>query len=143
MSAKPVTPGKPKPDGDRKVVRWMRFGVGAFTAGMLATWLVYSATHPVNIALPQEIPYSDFKSRLAAGDIADVTLGTQIRGTYKITAPGTTATGFFTYPPASGDPELLKELSAAHVTYRALRPATPFTDFLFEWVVPLAFIGML
>ena len=107
--------------------------------GLLAVWLLVLLGAPF---VPQstEIPYSEFKTRLAAGQIVDVTLGTRIRGVMKSpsSADSTKATGpFVTLAPPAGDPDLLKELGAAHVTYRAETPPSPLTSFLLTWMFPL------
>ena len=80
-----------------------------------------------------EMPYSDFKTKLASGQIEQVTLGTRIEGTAKPAASGATPSApvaFFTIPPPAGDPVLLKELGAAHVTYRVATPPNPIGVFL-------------
>ncbi len=87
-----------------------------------------------------EIPYSEFKSKLAAGQIVDVTLGPQIDGVMKNPAPKSpeeATSRFITLSPSNGDPDLLKELGAAHVTYRAKTPPNPIGTFIMSWVLPL------
>jgi cell division protease FtsH len=134
---------------------------GAGTAGsqdqpprksQIPGWLPYAAAALIGVSLLQglvvpllpraaEIPYSEFKAKLAEGQIADVTLGTPIEGTMKPTEGGTPSQAtsrFTTLPPPDGDPELLKELGAAHVTYRAKTPPSPITTFILSWVLPLA-----
>ena len=44
--------------------------------------------------------------------------------------------------PSSGDPDLLKELGAAHVTYRATRPPNPDWQLRAELAVPAAAGGV-
>jgi cell division protease FtsH len=86
-----------------------------------------------------ELPYSDFKTKLSAGQILDVTLGTTIDGLMKDPKAKTpdARTPFSTVSPPNGDPDLIKELAAAHVTYRAKRPPSPIGEFIFSWVLPL------
>jgi cell division protease FtsH len=87
-----------------------------------------------------EIPYSEFKVKLAEGQIADVVLGSPIEGTMKTPegqTPAAAATRFATLPPPDGDPDLIRDLGAAHVTYRAKTPASPITTFVLSWVLPL------
>jgi cell division protease FtsH len=108
-------------------------------------WALQSLVEPL---LPRatEIAYSDFKAKLAAGEVTDVTLGTPIEGVMKVAnadTPGQVTTRFATLPPPAGDPDLIKELGAAHVTYRAKRPPNPIATFLLSWVLPLvAMVGI-
>ena len=108
-------------------------------AALIGVWLLQLVAAPL---LPQaaEIPYSEFKVKLAAGQIADVVLGTQIEGAMKPAegqAPGQAATRFVTLPPPGGDPDLVRELGAAHVTYRAKTPPSPITSFVLSWLLPI------
>ena len=41
-------------------------------------------------------------------------------------------------PPPDGDADLIKELGAARVTYRAKTPPSPITTFILSWILPLA-----
>ena len=52
-------------------------------------------------------------------------------------SPQEATSRFTTLPPPDGDPELLKELGAAHVTYRAKTPPSPIASFILSWVLPL------
>jgi hypothetical protein len=49
---------------------------------MIGVWLLQAVVAPL---LPRaaEIPYSEFKVKLAAGQVTDVTLGTPIEGVMK------------------------------------------------------------
>ena len=114
-------------------------GIAYIGAALLAVWLLRLVVAPL---LPQsaEIPYSEFKAKVAAGQVVDVTLGTQIEGVMKNPAPKSPADAtsrFVTLAPATGDPELLKELGAAHVTYRAQTPPSPIFTFIAGWMLPL------
>ncbi|OFW03402.1 MAG: hypothetical protein A3I61_02175 [Acidobacteria bacterium RIFCSPLOWO2_02_FULL_68_18] len=117
----------------------MGTGIAYLGAALLGVWLLQQVIAPL---LPQsaEIPYSEFKTKLAAGQIADVTLGSQIEGVLKNpapTSPEKTTGRFVTVAPPDGDPELLKELEAAHVTYRATPPPSPIGTFILGWMIPL------
>ena len=126
-------------DRQKQVKRQIGTGIAYLGAALLGVWLLQQVIAPL---LPQsaEIPYSEFKTKLAAGQIADVTLGSQIEGVLKNPAPTSPekATGrFVTVAPPDGDPELLKELEAAHVTYRATPPPSPIGTFILGWMIPL------
>jgi len=108
-------------------------------AVLIGAWLLQAVVAPL---LPRaaEIPYSEFKVKLAQGQIADVVLGTPIEGTMKTPGGQTSApatTQFVTMPPPDGDSDLIKELGAAHVTYRAKTPPSPVSTFILSWVLPL------
>ena len=96
-------------------------------AALTIVWLLQLLVAPLFLRTT-EIPYSDFKAKLAGGQITDVTLGTPIEGVMKNheTKTAETATArFATQPPPGGDPDLLEELGAAHVTYRAAAARSP------------------
>ena len=98
------------------------------------------------LAQSVEIPYSEFKAKLTAGQLVDVTVGPTIDGTIKGPAPKSpeqATTRFVTLMPSSGDPDLLKELGAAHVTYRAAAPPNPIATFVSYWLFPLLLVGAL
>jgi cell division protease FtsH len=108
-------------------------------AALLGVLLLQAIVGPL-LSRSAEIPYSEFKTKLAGGQIADVTLGAHIQGVMKNPAPTSPqeATGrFVTLAPPTGDAELLKELDAAHVTYRAEAPPNLITSFLVSWILPL------
>jgi len=126
-------------DRQKQVKRQIGTGIAYLGAALLGVWLLQQVIAPL---LPQsaEIPYSEFKTKLAAGQIADVTLGSQIEGVLKNpapTSPEKTTGRFVTVAPPDGDPELLKELEAAHVTYRATPPPSPIGTFILGWMIPL------
>ena len=107
-------------------------------AALMGVWLLQMVVGPF-IPRAAEIPYSEFKVKLAESRITEVTLGTPIEGVMKSAdgkAPAQT-TRFATLPPPDGDPDLLRELGAAHVTYRAKTPPSPIATFVISWVLPL------
>jgi cell division protease FtsH len=108
-------------------------------AALVGVWLLQMLVSPL-MQRTTEIPYSDFKTKLAAGEVTDVTLGTPIEGVIKspdAKTKGPATTRFATLPPPGGDPDLIKELGAAHVTYRAKTPPSPIATFMVSWVLPL------
>ncbi|NLT43767.1 MAG: ATP-dependent zinc metalloprotease FtsH [Anaerolineae bacterium] len=92
-----------------------------------------------------EIPYSEFKSKLNAGEILDVTLDEgRIVGT--MTDPDTSARDapalpFTTVAVPEGDPTLIELLDANGVTYSVSPPASPVGGFLLAYALPLLLIG--
>jgi cell division protease FtsH len=117
------------------IPRWLPYAA----AVVMAAWLLQAVVAPL-LPRPAEIPYSEFKVKLAEGQIADVVLGSPIEGTMKNAegqTPGQATTAFVTMPPPDGDPDLIKELGAAHVSYRAKTPPSPIVTFILSWVLPL------
>ncbi|HVO11265.1 MAG TPA: ATP-dependent zinc metalloprotease FtsH [Vicinamibacteria bacterium] len=118
--------------------------LGYLTAALISVWLlqvIAAALFPRT-----EIPYSEFKAKLAAGQITDVTLGTPIEGVMKspnAKGPEPGLSRFATLPPPDRDPDLLKELEAAHVTYRAKTPPSPISGFIANWLLPLVLMTVL
>ena len=122
--------------------RRFRFGVSYFIASMILLWI-----YPLLfLASPRnsEIPYSEFKTKLAAGQIAEVTIGD--RSIYgKMKAPSANGTPaevpFNTVPSPFNDPKLIEELQAANVTYNFERPISPFGALFLNNVLPLLVLG--
>ncbi len=124
-----------QPSRKSQIPSWLPYAAAA----LMGVWLLQALVVPL---LPRaaELPYSEFKVKLAEGQITDVTLGTPIEGVMKNTdgqAPGGATTRFATLPPPDGDPDLIRELGAAHVTYRAKTPPSPIATFMLSWVLPL------
>jgi cell division protease FtsH len=124
-----------QPSRKSQITSWLPYAAVA----LIGVWLVQGVVAPL---LPRaaEIPYSEFKMKLAAGQVTDVTLGTPIEGVMKNPegqTPGRPTTRFATLPPPDGDPDLIRELGAAHVTYRAKTPPSPIATFILSWVLPL------
>ena len=56
--------------------------IASLAAAVIGLWAAQSLFIPM-IPRAVEIPYSEFKSKLAAGEISEVTLGTPIEGVMK------------------------------------------------------------
>jgi ATP-dependent Zn protease len=133
----PPADGSQKPPGPAMPKSMAYIGVV-----LVAVWLLQLLVAPL-LPSAAEIPYSEFKTRLAAGDIVDVTLGTRIEGVMKApgpSAPDAATTRFVTVPPPDGDPKLVEELGAAKVTYRAAAPPSPISTFIIGWILPIMLI---
>jgi cell division protease FtsH len=134
--------GGREPDDDllTRSKRFLRDGIAYLGPALLGVLLLQVVIGPLLAPRAVEVPYSEFKTKLAAGQIVDVTLGPQIQGVMKDASPKSSKEGtspFVTLAPPDGDPDLLKELGAAHVTYRAERPPNPIGTFLISWILPL------
>jgi len=144
MSDRSVKGRNTQPSDDRlkPFKRQIPTAIAYLGAALFVVWLLQLVMGSLQPPA-SEIPYSEFKSKLAAGQIADVTLGQQIRGVMKNAAAKSPdeATGrFVTLAPPDGDPDLLKELAAARITYRAETPPSPIGTLILSWLLPLALI---
>ena len=148
MNPKTKTPQK-DPDEEKKrreqLERQMKFGLSYVISSLIGLWLfqAFILAPIMNQAL--EIPYSEFKSRLAAGQITEAILGQdRIVGTMK--NPDATDTNnptmpFTTNAVPDGDPTLIPALDKAGVKYKVSDPPSPLGSFLLEYGLPLALIG--
>ncbi|HEV3140536.1 MAG TPA: ATP-dependent zinc metalloprotease FtsH, partial [Vicinamibacterales bacterium] len=87
------------------------------------------------------IPYSEFKSLLKSGQVAEVSIADQtIRGTLKQEIPGADGkpTKQFSTTRVE-DPKLTEELEARGVKYNG-EVANHWSDLLIGWILPLVFI---
>ncbi len=129
-----------RPDDDQTPLKGqLRAGFAYLGPAVLVIWLLQFVVTPF-LHRSAENPYSEFKAKLAAGQIVDVTLGSQIQGAMKNAAPKSpeeATSRFVTLAPPNGDPDLLKELGTAHVTYRAEAPPSPIATFILSWMLPL------
>ena len=89
----------------------------------------------------EELPYSEFRTLLAAGKVAEVTVTNQrVTGKLKL-EEGSKAQKLFTTVRVE-DPDLVKELSARNVTFSGVIESTFLRDLL-SWIVPaLVFAGI-
>jgi cell division protease FtsH len=139
-------PEKPKrgPDDEKqgeKLRRQVRFGLTYMLAGLLVLWVFQEFLLSPLMVRAAQIPYSEFKAKLAAGQIVSAVIGEQhIVG--KMRNPNPTSekdrtVPFEAVPMPGGDPELIAELEAAKVDFRAKPPPSPISSFLLAWVLPV------
>jgi cell division protease FtsH len=148
---KPDPKSKPDPKHDeeerrKQARRRMNFGITYLIASMIGLWLFQQFVLGPLAVQATEIPYSDFKAKLSAGQIVDLTIGdTRLVGDMKDpnAKPGdTTATvPFTTVGVPNGDPKLIEQLDAAGVKYTVAAPPSPVGAFLLSYGLPLAVVG--
>jgi len=138
-----------KPDRDDKKKReeqqnrQIRYGFSYLITSLIALWL-FQIFFLTPLARRSEIPYSEFKKKLADGQIVEVTIGQQgIAGQMKNPkADGPPAAVPFTSVPApTGDPKLIEGLQSANVTYRFERPPSPLGSILLGYLLPMLLLG--
>jgi len=107
----------------------------------------YFQRHPLPALTnqPTSLTYSDFKDKVEARQIIEVTIGTtRISGEMKNpkAGPNDTATqSFVTTMIPTGDPQLVAELESANVKYSAQLAPYPTSQYLLSWIMPVALIG--
>ncbi len=122
--------------------RQFRFGISYLITSLIGLWL-FQLFVLAPLTRSTEIPYNEFKKKLADAQIVKVTIGERgIVGEMKSPKPGGSApvVAFNTIPAPGGDPKLIEELQTANVTYRFERPPNPLGGILLN-LLPLALLG--
>jgi cell division protease FtsH len=147
MNAPEPSPGKHDRDAEKKRQeqnrRQFHFAIGYLITSLIALWLFQ--VFVLAPARNTEIPYNEFKKKVAASQIEKVTIGERtIIGEMKNPQPGGSppVVPFTTMPaPAPGDPKLIEELQSANVTYQFEHPPSPLTGILLN-LLPLLLLGV-
>ena len=148
MNQKPKTPQQ-DPDEEKKrrenTQRQLKYGLSYIIVSLISLWLFQQFILTPLAIQATEIPYSEFKTKLKAGQIIQVTItDTRIVGEMKNPAPtgqSDQTIPFTTVAVPNGDPQLLSELDAAGVKYQVQEPPSPIGQFLLAYILPLAVLG--
>ena len=122
-----------------------RTWISYFLVNLLVLWLFQQFILRPLVIRETQIPYSEFKSKIAAGEIVNVTLDTdRIVGTMK--NPDAKDTNnpvipFTTNAVQNGDPTLIPALDKAGIEYSVSDPPSPLGSFLLAYGLPLVLIG--
>jgi cell division protease FtsH len=142
-----LPPGKHDPEQEKKRQeekrRRIQFVLSYLIASVLVLWL-FPLLFLNQATRNSEIPYSEFKQKLAAGQIVDATIGQgSIAGDMKNSNPGGSPSNipFNTVPAPGGDPQLIEQLQNANVTYHFEHPTNPLGGILLENILPLILLG--
>jgi cell division protease FtsH len=145
MNKPESSPRKPDRDDEKKRQEQSRrqvyFAIGYLITSIIVLWLFQ--IYVLAPARSTEIPYSEFKKKLANAQIVSVTIGERgITGEIKNPkSDGTPAVIPFTAIPApTGDPKLIEELQNANVTYQFEHPPSPWGGILLN-LLPLVLLG--
>ena len=149
MNNKPnKPPSKDDPDSEKRrqqlTQRRMRYSVSYIVTSIIALWLFQQFILGPLLVQAEEIPYSDFKDKLAGGQIVQVLIGdNDITGQMKNPSPKATpgVVSFDTVGSPASDPQLVVQLQAAGIPYSFQRPPSPIGSFLLAYILPLALIG--
>jgi len=147
VKEKEASPTKPDPNDKKKSQeeqsRQLHYGVSYLITSLIMLWL-FQIFVLGPLTRRSEIPYSEFKQKLAEGQVVDVTLGERgIVGQMKNPKPdaSTPVIPFTTMSAPAGDPKLIEELQAAKVTYRFDHPPSPLGGILLQYLLPLIVLG--
>lgn len=147
-------PKMPSQDGkgnkdDKQVQEWLQKQIPSVISflivNLIGLWLFQQFILTPLLIQETQIPYSEFKAKIASGEIVEVTLGQErIVGT--MSNPDTTDTEnptipFTTNTVTDGDPTLIPALDKAGVKYSVSEPPSPLGNFLLAYGLPLALIG--
>jgi len=122
--------------------RRLHFGFTYLITSLIVLWLFQLFVLPL-LTRSTEIPYSEFKKKVADAQVVKVTIGERgIVGEMKNPKPdGTPAVLPFSAVPApAGDRDLIEELQKANVNYEFERPPSPLGGILMN-LLPLALLG--
>jgi len=120
--------------------RQVQFALSYMIFSLIGLWLFQQFVLGPLVIGQTTIPYSEFKTRLAAGQIDDVTLGSErIVGT--ITNEEGDEIPFTTVAVPEGDPSLIPALDDAGTTYQVSEPPSPLGNFLLAYGLPLLLFG--
>ncbi|MCX6047149.1 MAG: ATP-dependent zinc metalloprotease FtsH [Chloroflexi bacterium] len=136
----------PKNEKDRQdqSQRQMRSAISYVLAGLVVLWLFQTFILTPLALRSTEIPYSEFRQKIADNQIVKVMIGeSYVTGELKNSTPNATpATIPFRAPFISGsDPDLVPDLQKAGVEYSFERPANPIGGLLLAYVLPLLLFG--
>jgi cell division protease FtsH len=123
--------------------RQFRFGVSYLITSLVVLWL-FQVFVLTPLARNSEIPYSEFRKKLADTQIVEVTIGERgIVGEMKNPKPDGShpVAPFNTIPAPAGDPKLIEDLQIAKVNYRFERPPNPLGGILLQYLLPLVLLG--
>src|SRR5262245_1384328 len=143
---KTTTPPKHSQDEDKKgeqLQRRMRSGISYVVAALILMWLFQDFLAPLSTRAT-ELPYSEFKHKVAAGQIVEVVVGRDhIRGIMKNPQPADKApptVPFTSLFAPDADPKLAEALDQAGVKYGFEKPASPIGGLLISWILPLVLL---
>ncbi len=123
--------------------RQFRYAISYLITGLIVLWL-FQLFVVAPMTRNAEIPYSDFKKKLADAQIVKATIGERgIVGEMKNpkTDGSPAVVPFNTIPAPAGDPKLIEELQNANVTYNFQRPPNPLAGILLN-LLPLVLLGV-
>jgi len=150
MASPKLPAGDGNKDKDNKPTQeWLeqqfRSWVIFMAVSLIGMWLFQQFILMPMLIHETQIPYSEFKAKIATGDIVEVTLGQErIVGMMKnpdATDDKNATIPFTTNAVPEGDPTLIPALDEAGVKYQVAEPPSPLGTFLLAYGLPLVLIG--
>ena len=148
MDNRKLAPPKTDPEKEKKRQeqrhRQWRYSIGYLVTSLIALWLFQEFILTPLMNRTAEIPYSEFKQKLAGGQIVKAVIRSDdIVGKMKNPKSGASppTVPFNTVFVPASDPNLVEELQKAGVSYSFQRPSSPVGGFLLSWLLPLALLG--
>ncbi len=133
--------GGNKKDEDSKR-RLTQFTVSYLLTSLVMLWLFQISIIAPFSNKPAELSYSEFKNKVAAGEIVEVTIGERtIVGKMKEPKGSASQVPFSTVFMTGSDPHLADDLKSANVKYQFQRPPNPIGAILLQYVLPLMILG--
>jgi cell division protease FtsH len=134
---------------DKQIQEWLQkqipSAISFLIVNLIGLWLFQQFILAPVMIHELAIPYSEFKSKIASGEIVEVTLGQErIVGTMKNPDASdlkNPTIPFTTNAVLDGDPTLIPTLDKAGVKYGVSDPPSPLGNFLLAYGLPLALIG--
>ena len=148
---KPIIPSnkrkKDNEDKDKKELweKQARTWISYLLVNLILLWVFQEFILQPLLIRETQIPYSEFKAKIASGEIVEVTLGQErIVGTMKNPNAEDTKNPvipFTTNAVPDGDPTLIPGLDKAGVEYSVSEPPSPLGNFLLAYGLPLVLIA--
>jgi cell division protease FtsH len=138
---------KPSQDAGRnrdQRQRQIGFNIGYVIVALLLVWLFQDFILAPLVTQATDIPYSEFKQKLAAGQIVNAEIDeTEIIGEMKNPqAQGSPPdVPFIAFLLPDEDPTLVADLQKAGIPFSFEQPPSPLGSILLSWVLPLVLLG--
>jgi ATP-dependent Zn protease len=140
MNNRKAAPPKTDPEEEKKRQkqrqRQWRYSIGYLVTSLIVLWLFQQFILAPLVTQAVEIPYSEFKQKLAGGQIVKVVISdNDIVGEMKNSKPDASqpTVPFDTVAAPASDPKLVEELQTAGVSYSFQRPPSPVGSFLLSY----------
>ena len=138
----PARPGGGNKKNDDSKSRFAQYSVTYLLTSLVMLWLFQSLFFAPFANKSTELSYSEFKSKLAGGQIVEVTLGDRtIVGKMKDPKGSASQEAFNTVFMTGSDPHLVDDLKGANVKYQFQRPPNPIGAILLQYALPLVILG--
>ncbi len=138
----PARPGGGNKKNDDSKSRFVQYSVTYLLTSLVMLWLFQSLFFAPFANKSSELSYSEFKNKLAGGQIVEVTLGDRtIVGKMKDPKGSASQEPFNTVFMTGSDPHLVDDLKNANVKYQFQRPPNPIGAIFLQYVLPLVILG--